>query len=1120
VDDSGDAFTLIAQASPPVGPLCLIEYMQTALQALVNGLEDSPDMPALAVSLMPPDERRRVIESFNDTRAECPTTRTVHELIAEQAARTPDAVALIYENTTLSYSILNHRANQLARFLQNTGVGPGQLVALCLERGIEMVVSLLGVLKSGAAYVPLDPAFPPARLAQIVRHAAPSMIVTHERLVKLLPESTARIISLDATWSEISRYEGMNPDAQSLRAAPHDLAYVIYTSGSTGTPKGVMVEHGAIVNLLCSMAQEPGLDSRDCLLAVTTIAFDIAAMEIYLPLSRGAKLALAPREITLDGRRLARMIDELPATILQATPATWQLLLNEGWSGRVGLKALCGGEALSTQLSRELLPRVGTLWNLYGPTETTIWSCRHQITPGGANGSVLEPIGHPIGNTYVYILNNSLNPVPVGVVGEIHIGGRGVARGYLGRPELTAERFLDDRFSQSLGARLYKTGDLGRWRADGSIEYLGRNDQQVKIRGFRIELGEIEGQLVRHEQVGNAVVMVREDSPGDKHLVAYVVPRTVAIPSAKQLRAHLEEVLPYYMIPAAFVIRTSIPLTPNGKTDRRALQDSDTELSRTSACEPPQGALETTLARMWSEVLTISDVGRHEDFFELGGHSLLGMRLISRISESLGISMPVISVFQYPTICKMAELIRAIESNRPEPSPPRPRPRGASVPLSFSQEWFWTSLRLENRSSMRTIAATVHISGQLDVESLRMAIAEVVRRHEALRSRIVLSNSVPQQEIQEIAHYEAQIIDLPGLSADDRDAEARRWVEKLVYEPFIVTVGPLFVATLLRFDADRHALIVAMDHIISDIASLGIFLRETFLLYEQSSRCEPWSLPKVEVQFADYAVWQRKQDQLWVERHGGYWKARLAGARRVSVFEHETRMAGSPGRWTTLPISFGEVLSNRLRQFSRGERTTPAMCMLAAYVALIFRWSGKSDITIPFTTAGRLHPQVADTIGFFGAPLFLRIELPEQTSFLDLLERITGEYATAYAHEDSCRIAAMADPRGFASNPVFNWIPREFDLAKRHISEVQTAGTVEIAMNRFEVETLRDDIEWEGELRTDLTDRTQGFSGTMSYRSDLCAPSVFERFARNLQHFATRLLSDPTVRVKAVSIET
>jgi len=599
---------------------------------------------------------------------------TIHALVQAQAKRSPHAIAVVVGDQLLTYGELNRRANQLAWYLRKRGVGPDVLVALCMERSLEMVVGLLGVLKAGGAYVPLDPDYPKERLALMLSDAQPIVLLTQTALRPRLPVGP-EVVLLDAAWKALEEECVENP---SEVASPANLAYIIYTSGSTGTPKGVQIEHRSVVNFLTSMQREPGLRREDVLVAVTTLSFDIAALEIFLPLITGARVIVARPEVSRDGRRLIDLLRRSKATVMQATPATWRLLLEAGWSGSPGLKVLCGGEALVPELARELTGRSEMVWNLYGPTETTIWSAVYRVN-GQSDG--LVPIGRPIANTQICVLDSHLNPAPAGARGEICIGGEGVARGYLNRPELMAERFIADPFGE-VGARLYRTGDLGRHLADGNIECFGRLDQQVKLRGFRIELGEIESVLGQHPSVKEAATAICDDASGEKRLVAYYcVTDGQPGPSSDALRAFLRKKLPDYMVPSSFVYLDALPQTLNGKLDRRSLPapgrlregaDSTRVMARDE--------LETQLTEIWEKVLAVKPIGIRDDFFDLGGHSLLAVRLFGLIEQSFGKRIPLATLFQAPTIEQLADVLRERKTN-PGSSLVPIQPRGSLPPL-------------------------------------------------------------------------------------------------------------------------------------------------------------------------------------------------------------------------------------------------------------------------------------------------------------------------------------------------------------------------------------------------------------------------------------------------------
>ncbi|HVE70084.1 MAG TPA: amino acid adenylation domain-containing protein [Thermoanaerobaculia bacterium] len=572
-------------------------------------------------------ERTQILVEWNDTARDYDLDRCVHELVEAQVARTPDRVAITFEGASLTYRELDDRANRIAASLRTRGVGPDVFVGILLERSLDLVAALLGILKAGGAYVPLDPMYPKDRIDYMIEDSGAPIVITKDNLAQLLAVSP-------------------NPTSNQQPATSNNLAYVIYTSGSTGKPKGVQLPHGAVVNFLETMRERPGLTAEDVLLAVTTLSFDIAGLELWLPLTTGARIELASRETASDGRALMHAMRGV--SIMQATPATWRMLLEAGWSGDPRLKILCGGEALSNDLARQLLARCDSLWNMYGPTETTIWSTVQRVEQQTA---ATVPIGKPIANTTVYVLDKELQPVPVGVSGELHIGGAGVARGYLNRPELTAERFIADPFRPN--ARVYKTGDAVRWLPDGRIEYLNRLDNQVKVRGYRIELGEIESALRKHPQVNDAVVIVRNAA-----LAAYLIARDSAL-STSQLRDFLRASLPDYMVPAFFVTLDAFPLTPNGKVDRKALPAPDHRgREAEESFVPPRDEVETRLAQIWCDVLGLPSASVHDNFFESGGESILALRMFVRIEQELGRKLPLATLLQANTIAALANALR------------------------------------------------------------------------------------------------------------------------------------------------------------------------------------------------------------------------------------------------------------------------------------------------------------------------------------------------------------------------------------------------------------------------------------------------------------------------------
>jgi amino acid adenylation domain-containing protein len=639
-----------------------IERWLGQYETLLEGLMADPGQAISALPLLNEAERHLLLVEWNDTRAVYPQDRCLHHLIGEQSARTPGSVAVICENRQLSYAQLDESANRLANFLQKRGVGTGDRVAICLDRSLEMLIGVLGILKAGAAYVPLDPDFPRERITAVVDDAKLSLILTQPSLASRLELTGEQVVRLDAVWSQVAR-ESNQPPASTVTAS--DLAYVIYTSGSTGKPKGVQVSHRSLVNLLWSMARRPGLDAHDTLLAVTTLAFDIAALELYLPLCVGGRVVLATRETASDGHKLLASLAASGATVMQATPATWRLLIEAGWNGPAHLKVLCGGEALPRDLADQLLARSKSVWNMYGPTETTVWSAASPVQPGP------EPvtIGPPIANTEFYVLDDKGQAVPIGLPGELHIGGDGVARGYWNRPELTAEKFIPDPFRGDPGYRLYKTGDLVRYRPDGTLEFLGRLDTQVKVRGFRIETSEVEHFLKQCPGIKDCVVVAREDAPGDKRLVAYFV-ATPPAPASSDLRQLLSARLPAYMVPSVFVRLDALPLTPNGKVDRRALPPPEgAGMERKAATVPPRNPRERTLAEICASVLKVKEVGIHDSLFDLGADSIQVFQITARANDA-GLDLTPTQILSARTIAAICDQLDGLSL----------APPGAEVP--------------------------------------------------------------------------------------------------------------------------------------------------------------------------------------------------------------------------------------------------------------------------------------------------------------------------------------------------------------------------------------------------------------------------------------------------------
>jgi pristinamycin I synthase-3/4 len=916
----------------------------------------------------------------------------------------PGATALVFGEATITYAELDAAADAVARRLRAAGVGPDARVGVCVERGPALVAALLGAWKAGGAYVPLDPAYPRERLAYMAAYAALAALVVEDGTRALFPEVAAPLVVLGEGGAE---WDGdAAPDV-----APENLAYVIYTSGSTGRPKGVMVPHGAVAAFLDAMRSEPGMEVGDALLAVTTAGFDISVLELFLPLTTGARVVLADRETAADGARLRRLLERSGANVMQATPATWRMLLDAGWTPERRMKLLAGGDVLPRSVAAALTAGGATLWNLYGPTETTVWSTLDRVRDGGVT------IGRAIGGTRAHVLDDAARPA---ADGELFIGGAGVTRGYLGRPGLTAERFVPDPFSVEPGARMYRTGDGARLRVDGRLDFAGRLDAQVKVRGHRVEPGEVEAALAALPGVSQAAVTARDDGDGPR-LVAYFVGDEMP---AAELRAALRGTLPEYMLPAAFVRMEALPLGPSGKTDRRALPAPAAESG--AEYRAPGTEVEAALAEAWSEVLGVERVGIDDDFFDLGGHSLLATRVLSRVRQRLGVDLPVRAVFQNPTV---AALAGAIERERADaaPQPPLvPAGRDAPLPLSFSQQRLWFLAELEPESPLYNLPAAVRMRGELDEAALRRALGEIVRRHEALRTVFRAGpDGAPVQEVTAApAEFPLPVADLRAFPAAWARAEVLRLAADEAEAPFDLRADPLLRALLVRVADGEHALVLTLHHIVGDGWSVGVLFGELAALYGAFRDGGESPLAPLPVQYADYAAWQRAWlTEGTLEAQLAYWRARLDGAPPLLELPTDhPRPPTQSHRGEVLPFDVPAGLARRVRALARREDATPFMVLLAGFTLVLHRLSGSDDVVVGAPVAGRARPEVEGLIGFFVNTMALRMDASGDPSFRELVRRARETALEAYAHQDLPfeRVVEELHPtRTLGHNPLF-----------------------------------------------------------------------------------------------------
>ncbi len=1061
---------------------------------LLEALAGDPDQPIARLPLLTEADRQQLLVEWNRTESEYPRDVPLAQLIEAQVERTPDAVALVCSDESLTFAELNAWSNQLAYELRARGVGPDRLVGICMERSVDMVVGLLAIVKAGAAYLPLDPLLPPERLGTMIEDSGARLVLTQESLWASLPAFSGTVLLLDdKSWKSNPR------DNLGVAAKPDHLAYVIYTSGSTGKPKGVEVPRGALTNLLWSMREWLGLTAADRLLAVTTISFDIAGVDMWLPLLVGARMVVASREEAVDGERLGEQIDRHGITFLQATPVTWRLLLAAGWKGKSDLQIVCTGEAMPRDLAALLLPRVRRLWNLYGPTETTIWSTGYRVRDGD------EPvlIGRPVANTQCYILDQNRRPVPVGAVGELYIGGDGLARGYLGRPELTAEKFVPDPFRNQAGARMYRTGDLACYRSDGNLVCLGRSDHQVKIRGFRVELGEIEAGIARHPSIRQVVVVAREDVPGDKRLVAYFVAEEPPTDLIEQLHRQVRALMPEYMVPSHFVALEALPLSPNGKVDRKALpapSGDDAVVVRESV--GPRNQTEAWLVSIWSELLGVATVGIDDNFFELGGHSLLAIKAMSRIRDAFKVDLPLRRLFESPTVAGIAAAVMQAQGSTTQRPRIERRQQGGPCPVSFAQEQFWLLDQAVPGSPAYNIVDTITLQGDYDADALTGALNEMLRRHEILRTAFVLTGGQLLQVVSPTIVVSPAEYDLSALPDTERWREWERLVRAEGRRPFDLAEPPLIRAAVIHHSASDHRVLLTVHHIVADEWAMGLIQDEAKQLYAALSRKQPSSLPELSVQYADFACWQREWFQgEQLDEQVAYWKEVLSGASPVLALPTDKpRPAMQTFRGTTEHFALPKALLERLRALGRKEQTTLFMLLEAAFASLLYRYSGQADILVGTPISGRTQSETQRLVGCFLNTVVLRSQFDDGQTFRALLRQTRERALGAFAHAElpfGRLVATLGPDRDPSRSPLFQvmFILLDADGGSQ-ASKVFGHRELETGTSKFDLTLL-------------AAETKDGLEGMFEYSTDLFEAETIWRLCGHFGVLLEALVGDP-----------
>ncbi|CAJ8082517.1 non-ribosomal peptide synthetase [Burkholderia pseudomallei] len=1123
IDDHGDDFKIRAQAAASVDPARVCDFLEVALTRLVDALERDPHGALRQLDILPEVEREEVVRRWNAGEKARPSRLCLHELFERQAARAPDAIAVIQDEHALTYAELNRCANRLAHYLRARGVREDDRVALYARRGPELLIGMLATLKAGGAYVPLDPGYPAERLTHMLLDSAPVVVLrdaaaSDDVLVRL--NAGTPILDLhadDERWSaqpsgNLKLCGSHEPDVGAQR-----LAYVIYTSGSTGAPKGVMVEHASVVNQIGALTEYLELDASDRVLQFSNIAFDASVEEIFATLSCGATLVLRTDRWLADAETFWALCGAQRISIVDL-PAQFfgQLALSGRRAVPTGVRCVViGGEAVGASALDAWFAEEGRrprLFNTYGPTETTVSVTVHEVRGRHDDANV---IGRPIANTRVYVLDAWLRPAPIGVAGELYIGGVQVARGYLNRPELTRERFIDDPFVT--GGRLYRTGDLARWRTDGSLEYLGRNDFQVKIRGFRIELGEIEAQLAKVTGVREVVVLARDSAAdtdqnadlnasatansSEKRLVAYYTGDA----DVAALRAQAAQHLPSYMVPSAYVRLDAWPLTPNGKLDRRALPAPADDAYARAEYEAPQGAKEEALAAIWRELLHVERVSRHDNFFELGGHSLLAVQLVSRLRQALSVEVALGTVFDAPVLSALAE---RLEAENTAVLPPIPlTPRDGRIALSLAQQRLWFLTQLEGVSEAYHMSGAVRLDGPLNREVLQRALNRIVMRHEALRTCFAREEGEPIQVIQPHADLTVSYHDL--REAEQSEQRAKDLSQAHASAPFDLSRDLPVRVLLLQLEDEAHVVQVVMHHIASDGWSVGVFLQELSALYGSFIAEQGDPLAPLPLQYADYAAWQRRwlaSGQL--EKQGAFWQTNLSGA--PTLLELPTDRPRPPKQshaGASVEVKLGAALSERVKRLSQRHGVTPYMTLLSSWAAVLSRLSGQEEVVIGSPVAGRNRTEVEALIGFFVNTLALRLDLSSEPTVGELLKRTKAQVLSAQAHQDlpfDQVVERVKPPRSTAHPPLFQVM---FDWHNTPARALTMPGlTVSVA--RTETTTSQYD------LVLSMQERNGDIVGHLNYATALFDEQTARRYAR----YWRRLLEGMTAGSANVSV--
>ena len=1084
-----------------------IDRMAGHWRELLRGIAAGPRTRVGELPLVSAAERRQITEHWNPAGHALPPGCLVPARFEGQCERTPQGLALVCGDESITYRELDRRANQMAHYLRGAGVAADQVVAIYFRRNIEMIVSMLAVLKAGGCYMPLDPQHPSERLRCMIADAGAAIVVCERALLDDLPESAARVVCVEDELEEIGRLPKSSPVVPRYPAA---LAYIIYTSGSTGTPRGVEVSHGALANLVHWHIDHYRLAAHDRMTQYASVGFDAAVWEIWPALASGASLHIVEEELRLETERLVPWLGDAGITVsfLPTPVAEMALKLNWGEGARLRF-LLTGGDRLH-QVPPDSFP-FRTI-NHYGPTENTVVATACSVGP---EDGPCPPIGRPITNIQAYILNGQMELAPAGITGELFLGGAGLARGYRGRPELTAEKFVPNPFGVEAGGRLYRTGDLARYRDDGVLEYIGRADQQIKIRGYRIELGEVESVLASHPSVTDAVVTASGDSSGEKRLVGYVVLEAVGRPSKRELREYLKEKLPDYMVPAVIMTLSELPVTTNGKVDRHALPLPDlAEADGGQEYVAPQPGIEELLAQIWGAVLRVDRVGARDNFFDLGGHSLAATQLAARIRNAFQIELTLREVFTNPELGRQAEVIgqRMRGGAQPQQEPVRRAPEAERRQLSYAQQRMWFLDQLEPDSAIYNLPGAVLLQGALDVPALKGALNEVVRRHEVLRTCFEMGlDGTPLQAVRPEMEPEIAFDEFDAGAFDVAEEQIRSLAGCEARRPFDLAHGPLVRSRIVKTGPEEHLLLLTLHHIVADGWSMGILMRELGEIYSARLSGRDAGLPDLPVQYADYAAWQRRWPAEEMQVQLNYWRTRLQGM--SSVLELPTDFPRPPQqtyRGAQFAVHIDPELEAALKRLARSETATLFVVLLAGLQVLLAKYSGQNDVAVGAPIANRNRPEIEDLIGFFANTLVLRGEIGPQDSFRLFLRQVLESALGAYAHQDlpfEKLVEDLMSQRDLSRSPLFQVM---FGFQNTPGEDLQFPGikhrflSVDTQTAKFDLTLLM--LEKDAELH-----------GVLEYNADLFMVGTIERMVSHWKELLRGIATRPDARVGELS---